>query len=364
MTTDSRAVERSEKRKKDHLKICIEDDTYQIEDSGQSGYDDITLIHHALPDLSFDSLDTSLTFLDYDITYPFFISCMTGGFNKAKRLNHELAKAAQHLGIPVGTGSIRALFRYPDLFADFHLKSLTPDVPVISNLGVTQLKEIPHVTIYEMLKKLEVQAIAIHLNPGEELVQPEGDKDFTGLMDAFARFAENCPCQVIVKETGCGIKPSLVEDMLKFGADFVDLAGGGGTNWMLVESYRQIPVERDIAREFDSWGLPTALIQAVLGRDNKRIIASGGIRTGLDIAKSVVMGAQLAGLALPFIRAVYGNGFDGAVELGNKLAKALKMVMFLTGSRNLEQLRAAPFLMEESFKSKVEQLTFIEGIQS
>jgi isopentenyl diphosphate isomerase/L-lactate dehydrogenase-like FMN-dependent dehydrogenase len=129
-----------------------------------------------------------------------------------------------------------------------------------------------------------------------------------------------------------------------------------------VESYRQSPQERDIAREFDSWGLPTALIQAVIGRCEGRIIASGGIRTGFDIAKSIALGAQIAGLALPFIRAVYAEGPDGAVELGLRLGKVLKMAMFLTGCQNLEPLRSVSYIMEDAFKSKVEQFKKIEGI--
>lgn len=362
LVTDSKAILKSEQRKRDHLKICIEEEKYQIEGAETSGYDGITLIHHALPDLSFDRIDPSLSFLGYQINYPILISCMTGGFKKAKALNRELARAAQKLKIPVGTGSIRALFKDSDLFSHFHLKTDAPDVPVISNLGITQLKEIDHPKIYEMVKRLEVQAIAIHINPGEELVQSEGDKDFTGLLETFARFCEKSPCPVMAKETGCGIKPSLVTALLKAGAEFVDLAGSGGTNWLLVEAFRQNQFESEIAREFDSWGLPTAMLQAAVGYCDGHIIASGGIRTGLEIAKSVALGARLAGLALPFIRAVYAKGEEGVVDLGLRLGKVLKMAMYLTGCQNLQQLREAPYLIEESFKSKVEQLKTIEGI--
>ena len=261
-------------------------------------------------------MDPSVRFLETRIPLPIFISCMTGGSGKGLEANHGLARAAQATGLPVGVGSFRVLFDHPELAPHFRLKSLAPDVPVLANIGAVQVRDRQAAEILEWVRRLEVQALVVHLNPGQELFQPEGDRDFRGLKAAIAKLIEKCPVPLIVKETGFGILPSTVRELLGCGAAYVDLAGAGGTNWITVESYRLPPEERASAAEFSDWGLPTAMLLAALGaeagrQDAGRVLASGGVRGGLDAAKAVALGAPLAGLALPFIRAVRKRGRRG-----------------------------------------------------
>ena len=188
-------------RKAQHLELCIRADEYDVE-SGSTRFDELSFVHHALPELSADELDTSQEFLGYRMALPLFISSMTGGSAEGYRANKDLARAAQQSGIPVGMGSMRILFRKPEVFDHFHLKALAPDVPIFANLSAVQLREMEHEEIFEMLRRLEVQAIAVHLNVGQELFQPDGDRDFRGLFTAIRRFTERSPVPVIVKETG------------------------------------------------------------------------------------------------------------------------------------------------------------------
>ncbi len=335
-------------RKAKHLEICVDPASYSVE-SGRTLLGSVRFLHGALPEIDERSVDTSMEFLGHRIALPLLVSCMTGGSESG--INRELAIAAEEARIPVGMGSIRVLLDDESLFEQFHMKPFAPDVPVIANLGAVQLREIPHPAIFAMLERLEVQAIAIHLNPGQELFQPDGDRDFRGLREAIARLCEKSPVPVIVKETGFGIRPSDVDFLLEAGAAYVDVAGAGGTNWILVESHRLPAREGALAREFDDWGIPTAAILAALRDRRPRgaprpIIASGGVRTGSDVAKTLALGASLAGLALPFIRAARSSGAPGVRELVSGIERSLRVVMTLSGCLDLRALRRAPIMVE------------------
>jgi isopentenyl-diphosphate Delta-isomerase len=301
-----------------------------------------------------DELDTSVLFLGQKIALPFFISCMTGGFEGGYRANKALVSAAQVLGIPVGLGSIRILLRSPDLFPHFHLKPQAPDVPVIANIGAVQVRDGGIDELLALLEKLEVQALAVHLNPGQELFQPGGDRDFRGVKEALARLVERCPLPVIIKETGFGIMPCHVREILKTGAAYVDLAGGGGTNWISVESYRLPEEERAVAAEFADWGVPTALLLASFGGSVEHLLASGGMRTGMDAAKALAMGAELAGFALPVIREAARGGAEAVVGFFRRLEKTLRTIMLLTASRTIADLRKGRTWPEPGFAAALE----------
>ncbi len=285
---------------------------------------------------------------------------MTGGSEAGLEVNRELAKAAQATGLPVGLGSFRVLFEHPELDGQFRLKSLAPDVPVLANLGAVQVRDRPQAEVLEWLRRLEVQALVVHLNPGQELFQPEGDRDFRGLRQAVARLCEHSPVPVIVKETGFGILPSLVRELLDAGAAYVDLAGAGGTNWIRVEAYRLGGDERAAAEEFTDWGLPTAVLLGAL-QGTERVLASGGLRGGLDAAKAVALGAHLAGMALPFIREVCAGGAEAVIRLVRRLEMSFRSAMLLTGSRTLKDLRRGVLWAEPAFTSAVEALRAADG---
>jgi isopentenyl-diphosphate delta-isomerase len=274
----------------------------------------------------------------------------------------ELATAAQALGIPVGLGSIRVLFRHPELFDHFHIKKIARDVPVLANIGAVQVRDMNHEVLFELLRKLEVQALVVHLNPGQELFQPDGDRDFRGLKDAFFRLCDASPLPVIAKETGFGIKPSLARELLDAGAAYIDVAGAGGTNWISVESYRLPESERAAAAEFTDWGLPTAILLAAYGNMGGRVIASGGIRTGMDAAKALAMGAEIVGLALPVIRASVSGGAEAVARFYGGMQSVLRAVMHLTGSRTLGDLRRGTVWFEPSLDASARSFTGADSL--
>ncbi len=339
-------------RKRRHLEICIDAERYQVE-AGSTGLEEVFFCHRALPEINYAEIDTTTTFLGRPISMPVLISSMTGGSNQSYRVNKDLAEAAQRMGVPVGMGSIRILFRKPEVMDDFRLKRLAPDVPVLGNIGAVQLTQLSHFKLSELLRELEVDGVAVHLNPGQELFQPEGDRDFTGILDGIRRFCEVSPVPVIVKETGFGIGPAEVQSLFDAGVSYVNVAGSGGTNWITVEASRRADGPDDVERQFREWGTPTGLLLASLGRDRRSIIASGGIRTGMDVAKAVALGAQLAGLALPFVRAVADGGVDGVVEKIEQIRKVLTTVMVLTGARDIPTLRRVPLWFEPDFQRRL-----------
>jgi isopentenyl-diphosphate delta-isomerase type 2 len=256
----------------------------------------------------------------------------------------------------VGLGSIRILFDKPELFHHFHIKPLAPDVPVLANIGGVQVRDLDHGALFAMVERLEVQALVVHLNPAQELFQPEGDRDFTGITGAIGRLCRNCPMPVIVKETGFGIHPLLARVLHEAGAAYVDVAGAGGTNWVTVEAYRLEDEEREAAEELAAWGIPTAVLLASLSDARIPVLASGGLRNGLDLAKSIALGAELAGMALPFIRAVTSGGVERALRLIRRLDRTLRTVMVLTGSKDLVNLRKNKLWMESDFAYRLESL--------
>jgi isopentenyl-diphosphate Delta-isomerase len=281
---------------------------------------------------------------------------MTGGSDGGFRANRELAVAAQELRVPVGLGSLRVLLKRPDLIPHFDIKTLAPDVPVLANMSAVQVRDGDVGALLSLVERLRAHALVVHLNPGQELFQPEGDRDFRGLHDAIARLCSRSPVPVILKETGFGILPRRARELLKIGAAYVDLAGAGGTNWITVESYRLSREEQEAAEEFRGWGIPTAVLLAAFGGDQTRLLASGGIRTGMDAAKALALGAEMAGLALPAIRAVADGGAEAVVKLFRRMERTLRTVMMLTGSRSVADLRRGTVWWEPQFRQAVQAL--------
>jgi isopentenyl-diphosphate Delta-isomerase len=286
---------------------------------------------------------------------------MTGGSEEGFRANRNLALAAERARIPVGMGSFRVLLEHEEVFDHFNLKRYAPDVPVLANIGGVQVREIGEERIVELAKRLETDAIVVHLNPGQELFQRDGDRDFTGIRDAVGRLCRKTNIPIIVKETGFGIAPDLIPELLDLGVAYVDLAGSGGTNWISVESYRADDELAGEASEFDDWGLPTAhLLAAIRLRYGTtldgRILASGGLRTGSDMAKSIALGALLGGAALPLIRAEVDGGVDAVVRLLESMKRTIVRTMVLTGSRTVEALRSAPLWFRAPFAEEARSI--------
>ncbi len=343
-------------RKEHHLDICLDDQRYPDPAPMGTSLDQVQFLHQALPELDSARVDTTQPFLHATLRLPLMISCMTGGSGRGRSANRALAAAAQRAGVAVGLGSIRPLLQDEATFGDFHVKPLAPDVPVLANLGAVQLRDLHVHTVRRVLQRLEVQALVVHLNAGQELFQPDGDRDFCGLLGAIERVTGECGLPVIVKETGFGIRPGLVRSLLGCGVQYVDLAGADGTNWVTVEG-RRLPESRQASAEtFAGWGLPTGVLLALLRDVAGSVIASGGLRHGVHLAKAVAMGAACGAMALPFIRAVMADGSDGALALIHRVEHELRTAMTLCGATSLAALRQAPVLQSASFRHQVAEL--------
>ncbi|MCE2517826.1 MAG: type 2 isopentenyl-diphosphate Delta-isomerase [Alphaproteobacteria bacterium] len=317
----------------------------QAQSQISSQFDRIELTHNALPELNFDDVSTACRFLGRRLSMPLIIGAMTGGTDRADAINLTLAKAANAAGVALAVGSQRASIE--DGRPQKTIRQLAPDVPVIGNLGGVQLARPDGIDLAKRaVENLEADAIFIHLNPLQEIAQPEGDRDWRGVEAAIAEAVNQLDCPVIVKEVGAGLSASVAGRLKAAGVRMVDVAGIGGTNWTRIETLRR-EEHADPMTPFLDWGIPT--LDAVMAiRDEHpdlQLIASGGIRHGLDAAKAIWLGAELVAAAGHFLRATEN---DDAQLTPERLASALadwrlqmQMTLFLTGSRDLAAFKRA-----------------------
>jgi len=320
-------------RKQDHLNICTQE---QVE-AGATGLEEVRLAHKALPEIDFDEIDTGIKFLGKKLSYPLIIEAMTGGISEAARINRDVASIAEEYGIGFEVGSQRAAIDDPSLSETFKVRDVAPNAFLIGNVGAVQLNYgYSEKECKKALDMISADALALHLNPLQEVIQAEGNTNFSGLIAKINAIAARLDKPVIAKETGCGISAEIAAH-LKVSA--IDVAGSGGTSWSLVESYRAKGMKKGIGKTFADWGIPTA--DAIIENSKLKVplIASGGIRTGLDAAKAIALGAECTGVALPILRAWKENGREGVKEFLDRFLFELKVAMFLTGSRSVKELR-------------------------
>ncbi len=327
-------------RKAEHLRINVERD---VRSKGvTNGFEAYRLIHRALPEIDLDAVDTCTTFLGRTLSAPFLISCMTGGTPAARRINRRLARVAQQAGFAMGLGSARALLEDPAHLASFDVRALAPDVPLLANLGAVQLNYgYTAERCARLVATLGADALVLHLNPLQEALQPEGDTRFAGLLTAIGDLVRALPVPVVVKEVGWGIGPHAVRALAAAGVAAIDVAGAGGTSWSEVERHRiGTPWRARVAAAFAGWGIPTAraLADARTAAPQAVLIASGGIAGGIDAAKALALGADLVGIAGPFLRAA-DAGSRPAETLARELVAVLRIAMFCCGAPNLRALR-------------------------
>jgi len=307
-----------------------------------SGFNRYRFLNCALPEIDLADVSTATTFLGRKLGAPLLISCMTGGTDQARAINMVLARVAQERSLAMGLGSARALLEDRSLLDTFDVRSEAPDVLLLANLGAAQLNKGYDVDdCRRLLDLLHADALVLHLNALQEALQPEGDTCFRGLIDRIARICERLDAPVVVKEVGWGIDADTVHALFEAGVAAVDLAGAGGTSWSEVERHRiSEPWRARVAGEFADWGIPTAeaLRAARRERFNGLLIASGGIRTGMDVAKAIALGADLAGIASPFLQAAH-MGYDAASELALELTEVLRVAMFALGERTINALQ-------------------------
>ncbi|MGA2681633.1 MAG: type 2 isopentenyl-diphosphate Delta-isomerase [Candidatus Bathyarchaeia archaeon] len=334
-------VKETEKRKADHIRICLEQKAQAKK--ATSGFEDIQLIHRALPELDREKISLSTSFFSKKLSAPLIVGAMTGGTREATKINASIAQAVEELHLGMGVGSQRAAIENEKLEGTYAVaRKKAPTAFLIANIGGVQLA---HGYGLKEAKKavemIEADALAIHMNPLQEAIQPEGQTNFKGVLTKIAEIAAELGVPVIVKETGCGISAEDAKALESAGVKAIDVAGVGGTSFAAVEFYRSAN-ERIAKEEFWDWGLPTAVSLIETTQTVKiPVVASGGVRNGLDAAKSLALNASLASLSQPVLK-VAVKGAAETKELLSGLINELRNVMFLVGAQNLESLAKVP----------------------
>lgn len=331
-------------RKKDHLALCAGPNV-AFRDKGTL-LDQVELVHCALPEMHADEVDSSITLLGKRLAAPVIVAAMTGGTDVAAAINRDLARAADELQLGFGLGSQRAMFERPDTAWTFQVREAAPSVLLLGNLGMVQARSMSTAQIQDLCGQVGADALCIHLNPAMEIVQPGGDRDFTGGLDVLARLVAELPIPVVAKETGCGLSRAMGERIVQAGVRTVDVSGAGGTSWVAVEEHRAVdPDWKAVANELWDWGIPTAASVLQLQGLPLDVIATGGVRTGLDAARAVALGASAAGMAAEVLRAHKAGGYEGAKQFLQRVIMTVRSVMLLTGCRTVDEFRRVPTLL-------------------
>jgi isopentenyl-diphosphate Delta-isomerase len=328
-------------RKAEHLRINLDED---VRSGLTTGFEDWRFVPRALPDLDLAEISTQTRLFGLEIGAPLLISCMTGGTPEATGINRSLAKVAQAQRLAIGLGSARVLLEEPGAIDSFYIRDLAPDAVILANLGAVQLNRgVDADECRRLLGLLGADALVLHLNALQEALQEGGDVAFAGLLPRIEALCAELEAPVVVKEVGWGIPPDDVRRLVDAGVAAVDVAGAGGTSWSEVERQRAGSHLANVAGAFRDWGIPTA--EAVrLGRQaapDATLIASGGVRQGMDAAKAIALGADLAGIAGPFLRAA-AAGEERAAAFAAEVIDVVRLVMFCTGCAGVSELRGTP----------------------
>lgn len=328
-----------ERRKADHIRINLEEDV-QFPNL-TTGFERYRLVHQALPELDLTAVDTGVELLGKRLRVPLLISSMTGGTAAAATINRNLAQAAQARGVAMGLGSQRAGLEQAETAYTFRVRDVAPDILLLANLGAVQLNRgygLEHCR--RAVEMIAADALILHLNPLQEALQADGDWDWHGLLDKIAAVCRGLEVPVVVKEVGWGISEKVARWLADAGVAAIDVAGAGGTSWSAVESHRATTeARRRLALAFADWGIPTAeaLLQARRGAPGLPLIASGGMRTGLDAAKALALGAAAVGIASPFLKAAAESAEAVAAAI-DQFAAELRIAMFCAGAGNVAAL--------------------------
>lgn len=329
-------------RKTDHIKINLEQDVHSAK---TTGFEKIQFIHQALPELNLEKVDLTLNLFGKKLSAPILISSMTGGTEEAKRINQRLAQTAQEIGLAMGVGSQRTAFENPELIETFSItRKVAPDILLFANLGAVQLNYGFDINMcHRAVDMLAADALILHLNPLQEAVQTGGNVNFSGLARKIEGICRRLGVPVIVKEVGWGISQRTAKLLANCGVAAIDVAGAGGTSWSQVEMYRA-PDEftRDLAATFIGWGIPTvdSILNVREAAPGMMVFASGGLKDGLDIAKSIALGATLGGLATKALKAA-AISRKKTYELLRLTQQQIMVTMFSAGIKNIRDLQNA-----------------------
>lgn len=326
-------------RKKAHLRICLEDD---VQSSLSNGFEKYVLPHTSLPEVNLNQIDTKVDFLGKTLQIPFLFSGMTGGMKSGATLNQRLASVAQAMGMAMCVGSQRAAIENEERAASFHVREYAPDILLFANMGAVQLNYGVGVDGFrKAVEMIEADALVLHFNALQEAIQPEGEVNFDGLLNKIEDLCGKLDVPVIAKEVGWGFSKADVNRLLAAGISVFDAAGAGGTSWSQVEKFRaEGTMFFEAADAFRDWGIPTAEVLLNVREVNEEVplIASGGMKTGVDVAKSLALGADLAG----FARAILPAAMQSEEALAEKmkvLLYQLKVAMFMSGVGSISELK-------------------------
>lgn len=323
-------------RKKEHIEISLKNNVQFKQKT--AGFEEVELEYLALPELDFKECETKTKFLGFDFSFPLLASSITGGHQDVKHINEDIARACSSAGIGMALGSIRAMLEDKKASDSYKIRKLMPKGFLAGNLGITQLKDYTTQQVEKALEELQADALFIHLNAAQEALQADGTPNFKNCLKNLYNFCQEFSKPVIIKEVGNGISYSTAEQLSRIEIEALDVAGSGGTSWTAIDSLRG---NKDIAETFWDFGIPTvpSIIQCRMIFEQLPIIASGGIRSGLDITKALALGADLAGMAMPILQAQHKGGSKAIEALLEKTRKEFKIGMFLAGASRPEDLK-------------------------
>jgi isopentenyl-diphosphate Delta-isomerase len=342
-------------RKIDHLALCATD---QVAFKGRTNLlECVELIHQSLPELDFDQLDLTTELLGKTLRAPIVIAAMTGGTDAAAKVNHTLAAVAESRGYGFGLGSQRAMQRDAKTAWTYEVRSHAPTTLLLGNVGVVQARETPVAALAQLVADVGADALCLHMNPAQEMIQPGGDRDFRGCLDTFTRLVKELPVPVVAKETGNGFSRQTAEKLRAAGVRVADISGAGGTSWVGVETLRAEGSVKQTGELLWNWGIPTAVSVSNATRAGLINIATGGIKTGVDVARALTLGATAAGIARPALQAFTEGGRPAVEAMFDRIERELKTVMLLTGCARPKDLSSAPRVITGELRSWLEQLS-------
>jgi isopentenyl-diphosphate delta-isomerase len=324
------------RRKLSHFELCA----YQAVEFREktTWFEHIELVHHALTETRLEDIDLSTSVLGKRLNYPIIISGMTGGADEVGQFNRDMAALAERWGIGFGVGSQRIMLRQPEARASFDVRGVAPNVLLFGNLGIAQARELSTSEVVGLAQAIGADALCIHFNTAMEIIQEQGDHDFRGARAALQRLTSESPLPIIAKETGCGFGRETGLQLKQAGIEWVDVAGAGGTSWTGVETIRNRAL-RHLGEAFWDWGLPTAVSVCELQPLNFNLLASGGMRTGVQAAKALALGAKAVGMALPFLRAYVNGGVSEVDRFLQAFIAELRVAVMLCGAARVTDLQ-------------------------